>query len=134
MKIKNYTDYQIDYFEKSQCDYDEKGKKWIVGENEKCCATFPVERVLRAQTEDVQVASEKLDATTMYIPLLKRKLVNPDLPETEIGTVSVVSLQYQAAVKEAGYNTDGLVYPEICWGKLANGQLGIVGFVGLIVA
>ena len=135
MEIKNYTEHPLHLYEKLQCDYDEKGKKWIVGEKEKCCATFSVVETLRAETKDEPITSERIDATTIYVPIIRRKLNNPDLPpEVEFGVVSVVSFLYISAIKSAGYSTEGLVSPEVCWGKLPNGQLGIVGFVGLIVA
>ena len=134
MEIKNFTEYPLRLFNKSQCDYDQKAKRWIVDKNEAPVKIFPVVKTLKAPTEYVTISEELLDGTTtITIPIIQKKLADMNLsPEVDFGVVLVVSESYMSAIKSAGYSTEGLVTPQECW-SFINGQFSAVGFVGLIV-
>jgi len=135
MKIKNYTEHPLHLYKKSQCTYDNSGKKWIVKEGEKPIKTYPIERVLRAPVTDDLQQSVQLSGTDVMLDVLKRKLVNPDpSPVPDSGTLHIASLLYVGTLKANGQSVEGLYTVETCWGKMPNGSLGVVGFVAVIAA
>ena len=131
MHIKNYTDHALHLYSISQCNYDEKSKKYIVIDGEKPIAVYAVIKTLRAPVQDV--TCKTIETNGFYVPVMRRQLVNPDHPPMpELPKVAnVVSSLYLSAIKAAGMSTEDLYTPETC--ELHDGKLGVVGFVGLIL-